>query len=75
MHFSLSPSDTKRVAKRWGELHGLAGQVYGENRELPATYTMIYSPRTDEELAIARQIVRAGIQFSSAPAEAAAGSQ
>lgn len=72
MHFSLSPSDTKEVvAKGWGELHGLAGQVYGENRELPATYTMIYSPRTDEELAIARQIVRAGVRFSSAPVKAA----
>lgn len=38
MHFSLSPSDTREVlAKGWGELHGLAGQVYASDRRLPAT--------------------------------------
>jgi hypothetical protein len=66
MHFSLSPSDTAEVLKKgWGELHGLAGQVYKPNARLPATYTMIYSPRTDEELAVIERIIEAAIRFSS----------
>lgn len=66
MHFSLSPSDTVEVlAKGWGELHGLAGQVYAPGRRLPATYTIIYSPRTDSELAVAQQIIDAAIRFSA----------
>jgi hypothetical protein len=66
MHFSLSPSDTKEVlAKGWGELHGLAGQVYKENAALSATYMMVYSPRTEEELAVVRQILQAAIRYSS----------
>ncbi|MDO1451339.1 DUF5519 family protein [Rhodocytophaga aerolata] len=66
MHFSLSPSDTKEVlAKGWGELHGLAGQEYKENAVLPATYMMVYSPRTKDELAVVKQILQAAIRYSS----------
>jgi hypothetical protein len=66
MHFSLSPSDTVEVlAKGWGELHGLAGQVYAPDKRLPATYTMVYSPRTDAELAVTRRIIDAAIRFSA----------
>ncbi len=66
MHFSLSPSDTKEVIEKgWGELHGLAGQVYKANDALPATYTMIYSPGTDQELAVVKQILEAAIRYSS----------
>ncbi|QHT67349.1 hypothetical protein GXP67_31605 [Rhodocytophaga rosea] len=66
MHFSLSPSDTKEVlAQGWGELHGLAGQVYKENAALPATYLMVYSPRTEGELAVVKQILQAAIHYSS----------
>jgi hypothetical protein len=66
MHFSLSPSDTKEVLEKgWGELHGLAGQVYGGNQALPATYTMVYSPRTESELTVTKQILRAAIRYSS----------
>jgi hypothetical protein len=62
---SLSLSDTIEVlAKRWGELHGLAGQIYAPGKRLPATYTMIYSPRTNAELAVTRQIIDAAIRFS-----------
>jgi hypothetical protein len=66
MHFSLSPSDTVEVlAKGWGELHGLAGQVYAPQKRLPATYTMIYSPRTEAELGVTRRIIDAAIRFSA----------
>lgn len=66
MHFSLSPSDTKEVIEKgWGELHGLAGQVYKSNDALPATYMMVYSPRTEQELAVVKQILQAAIRYSS----------
>lgn len=66
MHFSLSPSDTKEVLEKgWGELHGLAGQVYKGSDILPATYTMVYSPRSKEELNVLKQILQAAVQYSS----------
>jgi hypothetical protein len=66
MHFSLSPSDAREVlAKGWGELHGLAGQAYAPDHRLPVTYTMVYSPRTDAEIAVVRQILEAAIRFFS----------
>ena len=66
MHFSLSPSDTKEVLEKgWGELHGLAGQVYKANDALPPTYMMVYSPRTEQELEVFRQILIAAIKYSS----------
>ena len=72
MHFSLSPSDTKEVSQKgWGELHGLAGQVYKGDHEVPITYTMVYSPRTEPELAITKQILQAAIRYSSLRTDAA----
>jgi len=66
MHFSLSPSDTKEVLEKgWGELHGLAGQVYKGNDALPPTYMMVYAPRTEQELAVVKQILQAAIRYSS----------
>jgi hypothetical protein len=66
MHFSLSPSDTQEVLQKgWGELHGLAGQEYKGDQALPATYLMVYSPRTEGELAVTKQILEAAIRYSS----------
>lgn len=66
MHFSLSPSDTREVVENgWGELHGLAGQVYKPNSQLPATYLMVYAPRDEAELAVTRQILEAAILYSA----------
>ena len=65
MHLILSPSDTKEVIEKgWGELHGLAN---GEGM-VARTYMLIYSPRDQQELAIASQILDAAIQYSSYPA-------
>ena len=61
MHIILSPSDAKEViTKGWGEFHGLAGQ-----NGLIKTYTMIYSPRDEQELAITRQILEAGVKYAT----------
>jgi hypothetical protein len=76
MHFSLSPTDTKEVMEKgWGELHGLAGQVYKGNDALPPTYIMIYSPRTEQELAIVKQILQAAIKYSSLKVGSQAGTK
>jgi hypothetical protein len=65
MHFTLSPSDAKEVIEKgWGELHGLYGQVFNGKDQLSHTYMMIYSPRAPEELAVARQILNAGIAYA-----------
>lgn len=65
MHFTLSPSDTKEVlAKGWGELHGLAGLSIRQDASLSETYTIIYSPRDDKELAIVKQIIQAAINYA-----------
>lgn len=65
MHMILSPSDAKVVIESgWGELHGLAGQVFAPGRELAPGYTMIYSPRTEKELEITKQIVAAAIKYN-----------
>jgi hypothetical protein len=66
MHFSLSPSDTREVIEKgWGELHGLAGQVYKPASQLPATYLMVYAPRSEAELAVTKRILEAAILYSS----------
>jgi len=66
MHFSLSPSDTREVVEKgWGELHGLAGQIYKPGSQLPATYMMVYSPRTKAELVVIKKILEASILYSS----------
>ena len=63
MHMILSPSDTKEVIQKgWGELHGLAGQGRAAK-----TYLMIYSPRTKEELDVARKILEAAVKYASYP--------
>ena len=65
MHMILSPSDAKVVIESgWGELHGLAGQGFAPGRELAPGYMMIYSPRTDKELEITRQIIEAAIKYN-----------
>ncbi len=66
MHMILSPSDAIVVIENgWGELHGLAGQVFAPGRELAPGYMMIYSPRTEKELAVVKQILEAAIRFNS----------
>ena len=61
MHIILSPSDTKEVIEKgWGELHGLAGQGLAAK-----TYMMIYAPRNQQELAIAKMILEAAVKYAT----------
>ncbi|WP_374943965.1 hypothetical protein [Sphingomonas sp.] len=60
MHMILSPSDTRIVVERgWGERHALAGVRLG----LPQTYTMIYAPRDEGDLAAVSSILDAAITY------------
>ncbi|KAF7891030.1 uncharacterized protein EAF02_001355 [Botrytis sinoallii] len=59
MHAVLSPRDCKDVIEKgWGERMTLAGTL-----KMPAEYLMIYTPRTDSELKIVRDILEAAIGF------------
>lgn len=66
MHMILSPSDAIVViGSGWGELHGLAGQVFAPGRQLAPGYMMIYAPRTKKELEVVTRILEAAIQYNS----------
>jgi len=61
MHMVLSPTDAKTVIEAgWGELHPLAGRL------LPSkTYTLIYSPRNEDDLIVINTILKAAVQYAS----------
>lgn len=62
MHLHLSPADARVVIDRgWGELHGLSGGPL-----LPASYTLLYSPRTEADLEGVRSILRATLEWAAA---------
>ncbi|KAF2766057.1 hypothetical protein EJ03DRAFT_377294 [Teratosphaeria nubilosa] len=57
-HVVLSLADAKdAVAKGWGERHRLSGVV------LPLGYTMLYSPRTVDEVEMYERIIQAGVDY------------
>jgi hypothetical protein len=62
MHVSIAPLDAKLVIERgWGERFGLGGTL------LPATYIMVYAPKSGEneeaETAVVEKIINAGMKF------------
>ncbi|KAG0651235.1 hypothetical protein D0Z07_1882 [Hyphodiscus hymeniophilus] len=58
LHLCLSPTDCKEViSKQWGERMGLAGTL------VPQEYLLIYTPRTEEEVAVVKNIVESSIMF------------
>lgn len=58
MHMILGPSDARAVIEAgWGERHGLAGVAL----DLPLTYTMIYAPRNEGEVAAVGRILASAI--------------
>ncbi len=60
LHLVLSPSDTKTVIDAgWGEMYRMVGQ------RAPLTYTLIYAPRTMEEVELATKMLQAAIGYSS----------
>ncbi|GJJ06857.1 hypothetical protein Clacol_001053 [Clathrus columnatus] len=63
-HVILSPQDCKQVIDKgegWGERHSCSGRLKG----LPKEYLLIYAPRTQTELDVVTDIVRAGADFLS----------
>ncbi|KAG4028344.1 hypothetical protein MFRU_022g00640 [Monilinia fructicola] len=59
MHAVLSPRDCKEIIEKgWGERMSLAGKL-----KMPAEYLMIYTPRSEEEVQIVRDILEAAIGF------------
>lgn len=58
-HVTLSLADAaEAIAKGYGERHRLSGI-----RLLPLGYTMMYIPRTIEEVEVYRRIFQAGIDY------------
>ncbi|KIX06273.1 uncharacterized protein Z518_04248 [Rhinocladiella mackenziei CBS 650.93] len=63
-HVILAPKDAMQVIRSgWGQLHGLAGVSLFGRKVLPKPYVLLYAPRTEEEVGILIEIVRAGIGF------------
>lgn len=59
MHVVLGAVDARVVVKRrWGEYHPLAGVMLG----LPATYTLLYPPRTLAEVEVLRAVLTAAVE-------------
>ncbi|KAI7970754.1 hypothetical protein EIK77_007934 [Talaromyces pinophilus] len=75
LHVVLSPADAKKVIEAgWGQRHALSGwRPLGGRLEkiidIPATYLLIYTPRTSEETEIVLEIVKATMRHMSMGAE------
>jgi hypothetical protein len=71
LHVVLSPADAKKVIDAgWGQRHAFAGwRPWGGRLEkivnIPATYLLIYTPRTSEETDIVLEIVKATMRHMS----------
>lgn len=58
-HVTLALADAKEVVRRgYGERHRLSGTKF-----LPLGYTMMYVPRTIDEIEIYRSIFQAGVDY------------
>ena len=63
MHMILAPGDARAVIEAgWGERHGLAGVAMG----LPPTYTLVYAPRDERQVATIGHILVAAIAHMTA---------
>lgn len=75
LHVVLSPADAKKVIEAgWGQRHALAGwRPLGGKLEkivdIPATYLLIYTPRTAGEIEVVLEIVRAAMRYVSMGAD------
>jgi Family of unknown function (DUF5519) len=63
LHVVLARADAAQAIDRgWGELHPLAGRTAG----LPATYVLLYSPRTPGEVAVVERLLNAAAAHMTA---------
>ncbi|KXJ95815.1 hypothetical protein Micbo1qcDRAFT_157896 [Microdochium bolleyi] len=59
MHMNLHPEDAKEVlAKGWGQRHPLTAQRWLK-MPVPENFTMVYAPRSEDELKIVCRIIQA----------------
>lgn len=66
LHLHLRPADARVVIDRgWGELHSLSGR----RANLPESYTLIYAPRSEDEVAVIASILRATLDWASDPSD------
>lgn len=71
MHLTLHPADVKIVLNaRWGERHPLArGGAF--EMFVPETFVMVYAPRTEQDIDVMMQIIRASIAYVGGGAQPA----
>jgi len=63
-HVVLSPRDAAKVIRAgWGQLHALSGVSLFGKTAVPPGYVMLYSARSDDEVDILIEIIKAGIGF------------
>ena len=69
LHVILSPADAATVIEKgWGERFGWAGRACISGRlkgvTAPAGWVLVYSPRDEEELAVVKKIIKAGVAYA-----------
>ncbi|KAI1434587.1 hypothetical protein GGR50DRAFT_392831 [Xylaria sp. CBS 124048] len=60
LHLNLHPDDAREViSKGWGERHPLTSRPFLFKMPVPRQFTMVYAPRTCDELKVVCQIIEA----------------
>jgi hypothetical protein len=60
LHLNLHPEDAKEVIQKgWGQRHPLTSRCFLFKMPVPRQFTMVYAPRTRDELKVVCQIIEA----------------
>ncbi|KAI1202098.1 hypothetical protein F5X97DRAFT_252918 [Nemania serpens] len=60
LHLNLHPDDAKEVIQKgWGQRHPLTSRSFLLKMPVPRQFTMVYAPRTRDELKVVCQIIEA----------------
>ncbi|KIW66958.1 hypothetical protein PV04_06238 [Phialophora macrospora] len=75
LHLYLSPADARLVIEKgWGEKHRLSkpdNSIFNFRRfHMADTYLLIYGPRNEEEMEVARKILQSSIRFMTGRTDA-----
>lgn len=69
LHLTLAPADCKKILDAgWGQRHSLSGvsvpkAITGRTFELPSEYVLIYAPRTEAEVSVVMEVVKASVKY------------
>ncbi|KAI1345106.1 hypothetical protein F5Y15DRAFT_17723 [Xylariaceae sp. FL0016] len=67
MHLNLHPEDAREVLKKgWGQRHPLTSKPWFVRMPVPRQFTMVYAPRSFEELKVVVQIIEAASYWVTA---------